>query len=121
MDLETKQEFLQLCKNHKNCLVIVEGLKDKETLKALGFKKVVTLNKPLFQVVENVADTIKEEEVIKEVIILTDLDKAGRKLYSRLKNELTLRKVRVNNRIRNFLFRTRYRQVQGLLNIIKHY
>lgn len=96
----------------KNKTIIVEGLKDKQTLNESGIKKVITLKgKPLFKVVEDLK--------CKEICILTDLDKEGRKLYSRLKNLCNKNGIKVNNTFRNYLFKnTKIRQIEGLKNAI---
>lgn len=91
-------------------IVIVEGKEDKAALKRLGITKIIQLNKkPLYKVVEEV---VKAGE---EVVILTDLDKEGKKLYSRLNHELGQFGVKIDNRFRNFLFKhTSLRQIEGL-------
>lgn len=89
--------------------VIVEGVKDKKALEAVGVKRVYCLNKaPLYKVVEDVA-------VSSRVIILTDLDSEGRRLYGKLKTQLQHLGVEVDNYFREFLFRnTKIRQIEGL-------
>ena len=60
-------------------IIVVEGKEDKAALHRLGIDGVIQLNRrPLFKIVE--------ELVAKErpVIILTDLDKKGKQLYSKL-------------------------------------
>ncbi|MBW2992384.1 toprim domain-containing protein [Candidatus Woesearchaeota archaeon] len=101
----------------ENTLIIVEGHKDKKSLEALGFSpnRIIPLaRRALFKVVEQII--IKE----KRVIILTDLDKTGKRLYSRLRTDLTQRGVYIDNKLRNFLFRhTKLRQIEGLKNYIE--
>ncbi len=91
-------------------IVIVEGKEDKAALRRLGIINVVQLNKrALYKVVEELI------EKGKEVIILTDLDKEGKKLYGRLNHDLQRFGVKVDNRFRNFLFKnTKLRQIEGL-------
>ena len=91
-------------------LVLVEGVKDKKALERLGVENICCLNdKPLYEVVESVAANNKK------VIILTDLDREGRRLYGRLKTQLQAHGVEVDNYFREFLFRnTKLRQVEGL-------
>lgn len=95
--------------------IIVEGPKDKAALNKLGLKRVVILKgRPLFEVVEHVA------EKTKKVIILTDLDKKGREIYSRLKKDLQKHGVKVDDRFRNFLFKeTQLRQIEGITGYLK--
>lgn len=92
----------------KDLLVLVEGIKDKRALEAFGITNILTLKKPLFAVVEQVA------EKSKEVVLLTDLDEEGKKLYHRLSKDLQKHKVKVNNELRKFLFKTKLRHIEGL-------
>lgn len=91
-------------------LVIVEGKKDMAALKKLGITNIMELSKkPLFQVVEEVSGSNKE------CIILTDLDSKGREIYGKLNSDLQKNGVKVDNRLREFLFKsTRLRQIEGL-------
>ena len=92
-----------------NCgkLIVVEGIKDKAALEEFGIKHIVVLKKPLFQVTEEIND--------KEVVLLTDLDKEGKKLYGKLKKDLNKRGIKVDTVFREWLFKnTKLRQIEGL-------
>ena len=91
-----------------NKLVIVEGVKDKRALANFGIKRVKTLSRrALYKVVEEVK--------VKEVVILTDLDREGKRLYAKLKDNFSQRGVRVDDKFREFLFKeTKLRQIEGL-------
>ncbi|MFC1801083.1 toprim domain-containing protein [Nanoarchaeota archaeon] len=104
---ETILDFLNKIKK-ENKLVIVEGINDKRALASFGVKRVKTLaRRALYKFVEEVKD--------KEVVMLVDLDKEGKKLYSKLNHEFSQRGVRVDNRFREFLFKkTKLRQIEGL-------
>ncbi len=95
--------------------IIVEGPKDKASLQKFGLKNIIYLRgKPLFEVVEWVAS------LTDECIILTDLDREGKKLYSVLKAELQKQGVRINDKFRNYLFKeTDLRQIEGLYNYVQ--
>lgn len=107
--LEEFSSFIDKIKN-SNILIIVEGKKDKAALNKLGINNVIELDKkPLFQIVEEVSSSNKE------CIILTDLDKEGKQLYSKLNSNLQRHSVKVNNKFREFLFRhTKLRQIEGI-------
>ena len=94
--METLQDWIiQLKQTEK--LIIVEGKKDKKALETLGIKNIVTFsNSPYFSI-ENINE--------KEVIILTDLDAHGRKLYSILRHNLQKRGIKVDHNFREFLFK----------------
>lgn len=93
-----------------NIIVIVEGKKDRAALNKFGIINIIELTKkPLFQIVEEVADSNKE------CIILTDLDKKGKQLYGKLNSDLQKHRVKINNKFREFLFNhTKIRQIEGL-------
>ena len=97
----------------KDLLFVVEGKKDKASLEALGVKKIVALSKPLFAMVELVAS------MAKEVVLLTDLDSEGRKLYHELFVHLQRHGVKVDNRLREVLFRTPIRHIEGLRSFLE--
>ena len=110
--MQTKEELSQLIDKiaDSGVLVIVEGKKDKKALQRLGIINIVELSKkPLFQVVEEVADSNDE------CLILTDLDRKGKELYGKLNSDLQKRGVKINNKLREFLFRrTKIRQIEGI-------
>ncbi len=96
-------------------LVIVEGRKDRIALEQLGLQEIFVLNeggKGLYEKIEEIC--LKG----RNVVVLTDLDKKGRKLYELLKNEISKRGLRVNNHLRDLLFRMRISHVEGLDSFI---
>ena len=109
--MKREQEIYEILEEIKSSdtLVIVEGKKDKSALESLGIENVVILKKPLYEVIEEAAESGKE------VILLTDLDKEGKQLYGRLNSGLQKYGVRVNNKFRDFLIKnTKLRQIEGL-------
>ena len=106
---EEFEEFLKKLKSaSKGKIVVVEGLKDKKALSSLGIKNIMTLKKPLYAVIEDILETKKD------CIILTDLDKKGKQLYSRLSSKLKQFGVKIDNSFREFLFKTELRQIEGI-------
>jgi 5S rRNA maturation endonuclease (ribonuclease M5) len=92
-------------------LIIVEGTKDKAALVKLGVaeERIFTINKPIFALAEDLA------EMSKKIIILTDLDEEGKKLYAELKRNLTRIGVEVDNYFREFLFRnSKLSHIEGI-------
>lgn len=90
-------------------LIIVEGKKDVRALNAFGITGVYELAKPLYAVCEEVAARARR------AIILTDLDREGKKLYGALNSGLSRMGVQVDARFREFLLReTKLRQIEGL-------
>ncbi|KHO44982.1 MAG: TOPRIM protein [archaeon GW2011_AR3] len=91
-------------------LIVVEGKKDRAALQRLGITNVFSLDKkPLFQAVEEIS------AISDKVVLLTDLDNEGKKLYSRLNTDLQRHGVQIDNYFREALFRrTALRQIEGL-------
>lgn len=113
MNQDDYKGLLESIEQSRDKLVIVEGVKDKHALEKLGFTNIFYINRqPLFKVVEFLQGK-------KEIIILTDLDSEGRKLYSRLKDELNNRGVKVDDRLRELLFKTELRQIEGMARYIE--
>lgn len=112
MDQQLKQELLIELDKSKENLTLVEGIKDKLALESFGFSKIILVKgKPIYVIVENVVKIHKKNN---KVNILTDLDKEGRKLYHILKDELCRRGINCNDRLRELLFKTELRQIEGL-------
>lgn len=108
--MHTITDWLQQLKDSDK-LIIVEGINDKAALNRVGIKKerIMTLNKPLFDIVELAAKKSKK------IIILTDLDIQGKKLYRRLKTDLAKLGVEIDNKFREFLFRhTKLSHIEGI-------
>lgn len=90
-----------------NSPVIVEGRKDKKALQELGLDNIFTLNMPLFKIVERING--------KEVVILTDLDKKGKQLYRKIQHDCIHHGIKINNKLRHFLFKeTELSHIEGL-------
>lgn len=106
------KEWLEKLRDSRK-LIIVEGKKDKITLEKLGIKNVVAISrKPLYAFIESIN--------AKEVIILTDLDRTGKKIYSILKHKLQARGVKVDDYFREYLFKSsKITQIEGLFRYLK--
>ena len=102
----------KLRKESKHKIILVEGKKDKAALEKLGIKNIITLKKPLYAIID---DIIKSN---KECILLLDLDKKGRQLYAKISSRLKQSGVKIDSYFREFLFRTKLRQIEGLITYL---
>ena len=95
-------------------VVIVEGKNDALALRKAGYKgKIYILDgKPTYQVVDDLKGN-------KEVIILTDLDKRGRKKARDLCSSLEREGVRCVLKYRKKLHELGLQQVEGFLSLLK--
>ncbi len=106
------EKFISRLKK-SNKLIVVEGKKDKKALETFGIRNIHKLKGPIYKNIEEISDKNKE------VVILTDLDPEGRKLFSRLNSRLQERGIKVDNSFREFLFKeTKLRQIEGLTHYI---
>lgn len=110
MNTEQIEEWIEKLRNSEKA-VIVEGKKDKYALESFGIKNVFMLNKkPIYEMVEEVS------ALYERCVILTDLDKEGKKLYGKLSSALQHHGVEIDNYFREFLLKnTKIRQIEGLV------
>jgi len=96
-----------------NNLIIVEGKKDKEPLKELKIKNVYAI----YEI--NKIDT----SLFKEVLILTDRDKKGLKIYKYVYRYFTSEGLVINDKLRNEFFKvfkvTRVEEIKRKLKPVK--
>ena len=97
-------------------LILVEGKKDREALGSLGIKNTLAVcSKSTYKSVEAISG------ITREVIILTDLDKEGRKLYSELKHNVQRSGIKVDTVFREYLFRcTKITHIEGIATTFKN-
>jgi 5S rRNA maturation endonuclease (ribonuclease M5) len=108
MDVEVEELMQEIGLLNACDYIIAEGKKDRASLEAVGISNIITLTKPIFAVCDDIPAG-------KSVAILTDLDPEGKKLYSKIKEGLVRRGVRIDDRFREFLFRhTDLRHIEGL-------
>ena len=109
-----EEAFLKLLDELKQKLVIVEGRKDKEALKTLGLKRIIAINgKPLIKIVNKI-----HELNIKETVILTDFDKQGRIIETKLRNLLHTYKIHTNAKLRSKMMRIGKNRIEDFKNFL---
>ncbi|NQU78179.1 hypothetical protein HQ545_00250 [Candidatus Woesearchaeota archaeon] len=113
VNMDNKDDLLKWLEKLKNAQkpIVVEGINDRSALVNIGIDPslIIILDRPLFAVAERVA------KMTKEVIILTDLDKAGKKLFITLKQDLTRLGVRIDSKYRTDLFRlSKLSHIEGI-------
>lgn len=112
MDVDRdREEFIKLINELKEKVIVVEGKKDEKALSGLGLKNIVDISgKPLFEVALALSRTEKE------IVILTDFDREGRKLAERLNRLLRSFKKRPNSRLRSMLMRFGKNKIEDFKN-----
>lgn len=106
------EQILDCIDRKKEIAVICEGKKDVAALQHFGFTDIHPLEgHALFHIVERFG---KKDRVQ----ILTDLDAEGKKLFAKLRADLSQRGVYIDNELRELLFQTELRQIEGLQNYL---
>ncbi len=101
-------------------VIIVEGKKDVNALKNLGFEKVYAIHetsKPLREKLSEIVSLLEKKD---KVCILTDFDKKGKKLYLLIKSELSqMPRVKLDSSLRGLLLKARVSHIEGLYTFMK--
>ena len=114
-----EHELLEEIEKAKKYLIIVEGKKDLQSLKEIGFSKIFVINKTgksLGEKIEEIRAIIGKEKVC----ILTDFDKKGKKLYLLLKSKLQEIGVKQDNTLRGFLLKEKISHIEGLSSYLNN-
>ncbi len=110
--MRTLEEWISKLQQSDKC-ILVEGQKDKAALEELGMKNILMVSKmPTYKILEKINE--------KEVIILTDLDPEGKKVYATLRHHLQRKGIKIDKVFREFLFKhTTLTHIEGLLHYLR--
>lgn len=106
-DREEFEEFVELMDSLLEVSTIVEGCNDRRALESLGFSDVHVLDEPVYKVAERFS---KKDRVQ----ILTDFDRAGKRLFCELRHLLCQRGVDLQRELRLAVKETGVTQVEDL-------
>ena len=111
--MDSNEEFVAEIKANRE-LILVEGQKDKRALEIIGATAPIAVlsKQPIFVTVESIAAHHNK------VIILTDTDKQGKKLYSVLSKNFKRLGVIVDDRFRLFLMKSKVSHIEGLVSFL---
>ncbi len=97
--MDREERFRKLLEELRGKTIIVEGRKDAKALKSLNVNNPIPINgKPL----STIAYTLYKNGAT-DIVILTDYDNEGNRLYSKLRVLLERYKLFVDSRLRNKL------------------
>ena len=112
--MKYNQKLLNEIDKFKEYIIIVEGKKDVQTLKSLGFEKVYAIHLTGVSLRERVEQIMPFVEKKDRVCILTDLDKRGKQLYETLKPIFQELGARLDSTFRGILIKSRVSHIEGL-------
>lgn len=109
MNTISRSELIDKFIDSINEPVIVEGKKDKLALESLGVKNVIQLNQggSILEVIEALAD-------FPSIVILTDMDRAGKVLRKKILRYFKLYGIYENKKPREFFAQMRLSHIEGL-------
>ncbi len=113
-----KQTLQKTLDRAKSYWIVVEGKRDAIVLRELGFEKVFQINqtgKSIYELIEELVELSGKDKIC----ILTDFDKAGRKLYKFLKRELSMRGARLDSTLRDELLKAGLSHIEGLRSFLE--
>jgi 5S rRNA maturation endonuclease (ribonuclease M5) len=114
MEKKLFEEFITLLRESSQTTpVIVEGKNDERFLKRFGIKNIYTLSgKNYFDLLEEIGEDTDE------VILLTDVDPQGEKIFKKLSQILERFNVKVNSSFREYLKRLGVQEVEELGHLL---
>src|SRR3989344_1595553 len=103
----------------KDYIIIVEGKKDVQALRSLGFEKVYAIHStgvPLRERVEQIMAYVEKKD---KVCILTDLDRRGKQLYETLKPIFQELGAKLDSTFRGILIKSRLSHIEGIYSFME--
>lgn len=93
--------------------VIVEGKNDVKVLQKFGIKNVISISgKNYFDLLEKIPPEVGE------VILLTDIDKQGEKIFKKLKTIFESQGLKVDGNFRDYLRKMEVKEVEELEKVL---
>jgi len=112
-------QLKQQIEKFKDYIIIVEGKKDIQSLKSLGFQKVYALHIPSVPIKERAEQILLTATKSDKICILTDLDKKGKQLYEILKSVLQELGARLDSTLRGLLLKSKVSHIEGIPKFIE--
>ncbi len=113
-NMKFNQNLKAEIENFKDYIIVVEGKKDLNALKSLGFQSVYAIHitgVSLRERAEQIANQISKRD---KICILTDLDKRGKQLYLLLKSLFQELGVHLDSTLRGILIKSRISHIEGV-------
>lgn len=108
MDRIDTERLGKILREFQGKTAVVEGRKDVKALKALGIKEVVPLNgRPLIRLIPLLNG--------KEIVILTDFDKEGRRIAAELRKLLQAHRIMLNTRLRKEVMNLKFGRIEDMI------
>jgi len=111
------EEIEKVLEELRGNILIVEGKKDESALRGLGIRHILRINsRPVAKVATDAA-FLAEKHKNREVIVLSDFDRTGSRLASRLRLLLQSRKIHANSRIRRDVMNLGIKHIEEMASL----
>lgn len=104
---------------YKDYIIIVEGKKDTNALKNLGFQRIYPIHITGVTLRERVEQIMLNVEKKDKVCILTDLDKKGKKLYLTIKPIFQELRAHLDSSLREIIIKAKISHIEGIDKFIE--
>ena len=117
--MKPNNNLQQELERYKSYIIIVEGKKDINALKSLGFQQVFAIH------ITSVPIKIRAEEIMQclakkdKLCILTDLDKKGKQLYLLLKQIFQELGAHLDSSLRSALIKSKLSHIESLPKLLE--
>jgi 5S rRNA maturation endonuclease (ribonuclease M5) len=112
-----QEQVLEVLEELRGRILIVEGKKDERALRGLGIRRIIRVDsRPIERVVRD-AVLAAEKHKNREIIVLTDFDRTGRKLAAKMRLILQSRKIHANSRVRRDVMNLGIKCVEELASV----
>lgn len=109
---ELREKLFELLGETRDCQVIVEGIRDKKALEALGFSRIHVINESFYETAMKFSGT---------VLVLTDFDPEGEEIARKLSVLLRKTGCHVNSilrkKLRRLFIKNKINTVEALGNL----
>lgn len=116
MDSELKNQI----EKFKSFTIIVEGKKDAESLRYLGFKKILVLHSNKTSIANSIEKISSQISKTEKVCILTDLDKKGRYFHAQLKSSFQEKGIKCDLTLRKLIAKSGVSHIEGLNKFVEN-
>lgn len=103
----------------QNYIIVVEGKKDIAALKLFGFGRIYAIHQnsvPLRERIEQIMANVGKKD---RVCILTDLDRAGKLLYEKIKPVFQELGAHLDSSFRGILIKTKISHIEGITKFME--
>ena len=111
--MKLNQDLKAEIEKYKDYVIIVEGNKDVNSLKSLGFEKVYAIHQNGVSIKERAEQIVNQVDKKEKFCIMTDFDKKGKELYFKLKTIFQELGVRLDSTLRGIFLKARISHIEG--------